>query len=549
MSAVHGDAGALGDLPRWWAVVLVMPALGLALLLARPELDVAWQHQPSHFWIVLLTAAVSVALAYLTNVVAGRHRDARVVLISLAFLASAGFLGLHALATPGVLLDEPNTGFAVATPVGLAIAAGFATVSVTSLAGPREMTILRRRSVLLVGLVVLMLAWAVASLAGLAPLSGPPPPREAVGPFALLAVVAVALFAFTAVRYVQLYRRRGGIVLLATAVALILLGEAMLAVALSRNWHLSWWEWHVLMLLAFLTIAVGARTEYQRSGSLSAAFGGLYLEATLTRIDRWHAQAIAAVAMADERGEPTDRVLAELRREGASSDDVRLLSEAAGELRRLDRLFRPYLPAQLADRLRQDPEVSRLGGSERPVSVLFADLAGFTTFSEQRAPSDVIAMLNTYWAEVVPVIDASGGVVESFAGDGVMASFNSAADQPDHAVRAASTALAIVAVGKRLAASNTGWPLFRAGVNTGPAVVGNVGAAGRQSFTVIGDTTNVAARLTAVGNPGQVVVSGATWASLGQARHGHDLGPTRVKGKRLPIDAWVLDALGSGPPS
>jgi class 3 adenylate cyclase len=149
-------------------------------------------------------------------------------------------------------------------------------------------------------------------------------------------------------------------------------------------------------------------------------------------------------------------------------------------------------------------------------------------------------MLNAYWAEVVPVIEQAGGAIEHFAGDGVMASFNAGVDQPDHAARAGSTALAIVAAGGRLAASSPGWPVFRAGVNTGRAVVGNVGAAGRRSFTVIGDTTNVAARLSAVAEPGGVVVSGATWGSLGPARDGAPLGPTIVKGKRLPVEAWVL---------
>ena len=111
---------------RAWTALLVLPVAGLALLLLRPELDVQWEHHPSHFWLVLVTAAVNVALAYLTNVAAGRYRDARLVLVSLAFLSSAGFLGLHALATPGVLLPHPNTGFVVATPVGLVIASVFA---------------------------------------------------------------------------------------------------------------------------------------------------------------------------------------------------------------------------------------------------------------------------------------------------------------------------------------------------------------------------------------------------------------------------------------
>ena len=91
----------------------MLPLVGLGLLLARPELDIEWHHEPSHFWLVLLAAAVNAVLAYVTNVAAGRYRDARLVLISLAFLSSAGFLGLHALATPGVLLADSNVGFAI----------------------------------------------------------------------------------------------------------------------------------------------------------------------------------------------------------------------------------------------------------------------------------------------------------------------------------------------------------------------------------------------------------------------------------------------------
>ncbi|HSL34053.1 MAG TPA: adenylate/guanylate cyclase domain-containing protein [Candidatus Limnocylindrales bacterium] len=530
---------------RWsWAVLLVLPLLGLWLLLARPELDLQWEHHPSHFWLVLLTAAVNVVLAYATNVAAGRYRDARLVLVSLGFLASAGFLGLHALATPGVLLPHPNAGFVIATPVGLVIASLFAAASTSPLAGPNAHLVLRQRAIVTGGLFALMALWAILSVAGLPPLDGPPPGQEGGGPLIALAFVGVALFAASAWRYVELYRRRGGIVPLAVAIAFVLLAEALIAVALSRNWHLSWWEWHVLMLLAFAAIALGAQREYRRSGTLTAAFGGLYLEATLARIDRWHARAIAAVAAADERGDPPDHVLANLRREGATSDELALLVQAARELRRLDATFRPYLPSVVAERIRREPAVGQLGGVEREVSVLFADLAGFTTFSETRAPIEVIGMLNEYWASIVPVIDAAGGVIEHFAGDGVMAIFNAGDDQQDHPRRAAMAALAIVDAGRPLVAANPGWPEFRVGVNTGRAVVGNVGVADRRSFAVIGDTTNVAARLMASGDPGQVVVARTTWEALGKAREGTALGAVQVKGKRAPVEAWVLRGAG-----
>jgi adenylate cyclase len=543
-STAPADAGRR-SVPWSAALALTLPLIGLAALLLRPELDLEWEHHPSHFWLVLIAAGVNAALAYVTNVAAGRYRDARLVLISLAFLSSAGFLGLHALATPGVLLRNPNVGFAIATPVGLIIAAVFAGASTSAFAGPRAHLVLRLRPVLLGGLVALIAVWAVASIARLPPLDGPPPAREGAGLLDVLSIGAVVLYLYAAWRSVLLYRRRGGAVLLAMAVALVLLAEAMIAVALSRNWHLSWWEWHLLLLAAFAAIALGARREYRRGGSLSAAFGGLYLEATLARIDRWYARAVAAVAEADARGESPDRVLADLRREGATDDELALLARAAHEVRRLDAAFRPYLPSVVAEGIRQrEPDVHRLGGEEREVSVLFADLAGFTTFSETRSPTEIIGMLNEYWAAVVPVIDAAGGVIEQFAGDGVMAIFNAAGDQPDHARRAARAALAIVEAGRPLAAANAGWPVFRVGVNTGNVVIGNVGSDARRSFAAIGDTTNTAARLMAAGEPGGVVVGRPTWDALGDERAGQPLGAIRAKGKRAPVEAFRLTPRG-----
>jgi class 3 adenylate cyclase len=525
-----------------WSIALAAPMLGLAALLLRPELDLVWEHHPSHFWLVLLTAVLSVALAYLAYEVAARRGDARLLLVALGFLSSGGFLGLHALATPGVLVAAPNAGFVVATPVGLAIGSVFAAVSTSSLAGPRAAALLRHRGLLLWGLIGLMLAWAIVSLARLPPLSGPLPSTEAAGPLAFLGVVGVALFAWSAGRSTLLFRHRRSRLSFAMAIALALLAEAMIAVALSRNWHFSWWEWHLLMAAAFVVIAAGARAEYARTRSLSATFGGLYLEATLNRLARWHSRAIADLAAARERGEPPAALLAQLRREGASADELALLQQSADELARVDELFRPYLPGQLASSLRRNPERARLGGEERSVSVLFADLAGFTSFSEDRPPTEIIRMLNAYWEAVVPVIEREGGLIEHFAGDGVLVIFNALVDQPDHAQRAARAGLAIARATEPLARANPGWPRFRIGVNSGPAMVGNVGAAGRQSFAAIGDTTNLGSRLMSVAQGGQVVVSGATREALAPAARlaMTPLGRVTIKGKRLPVEAWVL---------
>jgi adenylate cyclase len=523
-------------------IALALPIIGLGLLLARPELDVRWEHQPSHFWLVLVTAAISVALAVLTNEAAGRHADARIVLVSLAFLVSAGFLGLHALATPGVLLPEANAGFFAATPAGLGLAAVFAAASASPIAGPRGSWILRHRGLLRAGVLALLATWAAGSLLRLPPFDGPPP-DQAHPIVAVAAIVTVALYGYAAWRYAGIGARRRSRFALAIAAAFVLLAEAMVAVAFSRSWHLSWWEWHLLMTAAFALIALGARREYRRTGSLVATFEPIYLEATLDRIDRWHGRAIAELAQAEARGQPTDGLLRDLRREGASSDQLALLAEAAREIRRVDELFRPYLPQAYAQRLLTEPDADVQ--AERTVSVLFADLSGFTSFSELHAPTEVIAMLNEYWAAAVPVIDAAGGAIEHFAGDGILVLFNSISDQPDHARRATRCALDLVRVADQLAAERPGWPRFRVGVNTGPAVVGTVGARGRRSFATIGDTTNLGSRLMGAGEPGQVVISGATRSEIADAVGAGELevtalGPLALKGKRDPVDAWVL---------
>ena len=531
------------DAARLWPVglALLLPLAGLALLIARPELDLHWEHHPSHFWIVLIAAAVNVVLAYVTNIAAGRYRDARLTLISLAFLASAGFLGLHALATPAVLLPEANIGFAIATPVGLIIASVFAAASATPLAGPRAMDVLRVRSALLWGLIAFMVLWAVGSIAQLPPLDGPPPPREGVGILDTLSIVAVGLFAFAAVQLTRQFRYSGGPILLPMAAAVALLAEALIAMLVSRNWQFSWWAWHLLLLAAFAIIALAARREYQRRGSLAGAFGGLYLEATLARVERWYASAVASVAAAESSGGSTDRVLAELRREGATEEELALLAQTAREVGRLDAIFRPYLPSVVTERISRRGLAARPApGEERVITVMFADLSGFTPYSERHEPREVVEMLNAQWAEVVPVIDRAGGTIEHFAGDGILTLFNVSGDQPDHAARAVDVAREILDVTRRLAVTHPEWPVFRLGINTGTAVVGVVGTDARRSFAAIGDPVNTGSRLMTVATAGEIIVGATTWAILADPTAGEPLGPVRVKGKREPVEAWRL---------
>jgi class 3 adenylate cyclase len=442
-----------------WGLALTLPLAGLLLVLAAPSTDLHWEHHPSHFWLVLITAAMSTTLAFATSGIALKRADARLFLISLSFLAAAGFLALHALATPGVLLDGPNQGFTIATPVGLLVASLFAGWSALPLGPARSKAIVRHAQLLRGALIGLMVLWAAASLGSVPPLDDPTPIERADGGLVAVAVLAVIPFAFAAWRYATIALRTGGTLLLAVASAFTLLAEAMVAVAVSRSWHASWWEWHVLMLIAFGAIAYSARQE-----GAEERFSDLYLDHT-----------------------------------------------AAGK---------------------------------REISVMFADLEGFTTFSEGRDPREVSEMLNTYLRVAIPpIVEEHGGEIDSLIGDAIMATWGTRGDQPDHARRAVEGALAVQRETCRIADEHPGWPRFRAAVNTGEALVGVLGAESGRSYTVIGDTVNLAARLESEAPAGRVVIGASTLRAVPGA-HVEALEPLRVKGRSEPVDAYLLNVGG-----
>jgi adenylate cyclase len=438
------------------ALVLAVPLLGLLLLLLRPDFDLRWEHHPLHFWLVLITAVIAAVLAYATGEAAVRRGDARLLYVSLAFLSSAGFLALHALATPGVLLGKSNTGFAIATPVGVAIGSAFAAVSTRDFSGDAAVRNVRIGKRLRWALLGLMVLWGVWSLAGLPPLNRPPQFAESF-PLAL-AVPAVLLYAASAVRYVQLWRRHPSLMLLAVPAAFILLAESMIAMAFARNWRLSWWEWHVLMLVAFALVALSARASWREE-----RFAELYLPQT-----------------------------------------------SAGS---------------------------------REISVLFADLQGFTSFSETHEPDEVARMLNEYFAVAVPaVVTPYGGDIDRIIGDALMVTFNKRGDQPDHAERAAGAGLALQDATARLAEQHPDWPRFRVGINSGEVSVSLLGAQGGRTHTIVGDTVNVASRIEGQAPTGGVAIGPDTKALLPEAVT-TPLGRLQLKGKQEPLEVHLLTAL------
>jgi len=209
----------------------------------------------------------------------------------------------------------------------------------------------------------------------------------------------------------------------------------------------------------------------------------------------------------------------------------------------LDGLFRSYMSPDVATSLIADPDQAGLGGRTAEVTVLMADLRGFTSFSERHAPDEVVGMLNTFYGIVVPVILAAGGTVVQFVGDEVMALFGAPSRQPDHALRAARAALELQDAVAAVAAERADWPRFGVGVSTGPALVGNIGAEQMRTFTAIGDTTNLAARLQGLAGPGEVVIGQRTAEELGRGARLEARPAVLVKGKREPVPAFLLRAL------
>jgi adenylate cyclase len=165
----------------------------------------------------------------------------------------------------------------------------------------------------------------------------------------------------------------------------------------------------------------------------------------------------------------------------------------------LRQAFARYVAPEVVDQLVRDPRQLALGGETRTLTVMFADVAGFTSLSEGRAPKEIVELMNECFTELTAVIQGHGGTVDKFIGDAVMAFWNAPVEQPDHAARACRATRDLLLALERL---NIGWAArglpaisMRVGLASGPALVGNVGSTTKFNYTVMGDTVNLASRL------------------------------------------------------
>jgi class 3 adenylate cyclase len=179
-----------------------------------------------------------------------------------------------------------------------------------------------------------------------------------------------------------------------------------------------------------------------------------------------------------------------------------------------------YLSPDVVELVVSNPDQLRLGGERREVTILFADVVGFTKLSESQPPEIIVALLNELFTFATEIVQRRGGIIDKFIGDCVMAVWGSPQSRPDDALRAVQAAEDLrrwVDVGNRRWRERWGIEIQLAiGIHTGPAVAGNVGSEKRMEYTVIGDTVNVAARIESMAQPGQILVSEATRERIGE---------------------------------
>jgi class 3 adenylate cyclase len=237
-----------------------------------------------------------------------------------------------------------------------------------------------------------------------------------------------------------------------------------------------------------------------------------------------------------------------------SRDEVGVLTRAFNEmvegLRQRDFIrnaFGRYVSPEVVKTLLESPDGLRLGGHKREVTVLMSDLRGYTRFAEHGDPAGVMAVLNDYLGHMADIVIAHGGTINEFIGDAIFAVFGAPVEHPDHAERAAATALAMQRANDALNRSNAerGRPSFEMGIglHTGEAVVGNIGSEQRTKYAVVGAAVNLAARVEGCTVGGQILMTAATAERLTDLAEVAPPISVALKGLTAPVALYELRGL------
>jgi adenylate cyclase len=217
-----------------------------------------------------------------------------------------------------------------------------------------------------------------------------------------------------------------------------------------------------------------------------------------------------------------------------------------GEKRKMKRLFGRYVSKDVYAQLVANPELAKLGGKRRDMTVLFSDIRGFTSVTERGNPEEIVAQLNEYFSKMVEIVFRHKGTVDKFVGDMVMALFGAPLDDPDHAEHAVRAAIDMV---EELGRLNKDWKArgmaqldIGVGINSGEMIAGNIGSSSIMSYTVIGDNVNLGSRLESLNKDykTRIIMSDATRTRLTQPYETRALGDVVVKGKSTPVAIFEI---------
>jgi adenylate cyclase len=224
------------------------------------------------------------------------------------------------------------------------------------------------------------------------------------------------------------------------------------------------------------------------------------------------------------------------------------LDRKANEIRSM---FSSYVSKKVVDELVKDPELARIGGDSRVVTIMFADIKNYTTYSEKRRPQDVVKTLNDYLAEMTNVIIEHEGTLDKFLGDGILAYWGAPLEQEDHTELAARCALEMI---RRMEGLQRKWvsegtePLFFGiGINTGEVIAGNIGAKGKKmEYTVIGDNVNLTQRIQSESREVNCpVITESLYERVKHIVVTEPMGAVTVKGKHIPFNIYALRGIRS----
>lgn len=207
-------------------------------------------------------------------------------------------------------------------------------------------------------------------------------------------------------------------------------------------------------------------------------------------------------------------------------------------------MFSHYVSHNVVDQLLSDPDKLKLGGERKNLTILFSDIAGFTTFSETKTPEDLVKFINTFLSEMTEVILRNQGTLDKYIGDAIMAFWGAPIVVENHAALACRTACEMqerVKTLQHLAGENFELK-FRMGINSGDVIVGNIGGTKRFDYTVIGDAVNLASRLEGVNKEfgTNIIIGEDTQKILGDGFLIRELDRVKVKGKKKPTSVYEL---------